>query len=88
LLETIKRSFTRQVQLTIQPGGLVTEQVEFLKNNLRKFPGKTRLKVILFDLVEQLRVEMRTTERGFEMNDEMTDFLANNPLIEVQVDTV
>lgn len=88
LLETIKKAFTRQVQLTIQPGTLLPEQIEFFKTNLKKFPGKTRLKLILFDMVEQLRVEMRTTERGFEMNDEMTDFLANNPLIEVQVDTV
>jgi hypothetical protein len=31
---------------------------------------------------------MKTTERGMEMNDEMADFLENNPLIEVQVDAL
>ena len=32
-------------------------------------------------------VQMKTTEKGFEMNDEMADFLEKNPLIDVQVDT-
>jgi hypothetical protein len=31
-------------------------------------------------------VQMKTTEKGFEMNDEMADFLEKNPLIDVQVD--
>jgi hypothetical protein len=42
----------------------------------------------MIDQVERLRVQMKTTEKGFEMNDEMADFLENNPLIEVQVDSV
>jgi hypothetical protein len=31
---------------------------------------------------------MKTTEKGFEMNDEMAEFLENNPLIEVHVDAL
>jgi hypothetical protein len=31
---------------------------------------------------------MKTTEKGFEMNDKMAEFLENNPLIEVQVDAL
>lgn len=88
LLETIKRAFTKQVQLTIQPGALLPVQVDFLRNNLKKFPGKSRLKVVLYDVAEKLKVEMRTIEKGFEMNDEMAEFLANNQLIEVCVDTL
>lgn len=87
LLETIKRAFTRQLQLTLQPGAIQPAQVEFMKTNLKKYPGKTRLKLILFDQVEKLKVEMRTVEKGFEMNDEMAEFLENNPHFEVQVDT-
>jgi hypothetical protein len=33
-------------------------------------------------------VQMKTTEKGFEMNDEMAEFLELNPLIDVQVDTL
>ncbi|MEY3577371.1 MAG: hypothetical protein RL394_954, partial [Bacteroidota bacterium] len=88
LLETIKRVFTRQLQLTLQAGSITETYANFLQNNLKKHPGKTRLKLIMIDQVERLRVQMKTTEKGFEMNDEMADFLENNPLIEVQVDAV
>ncbi len=88
LLETIKRAFTRQLQLTLQAGSISESHAAFLHNNLKKNPGKTRLKLIMIDQVERLRVQMKTTEKGFEMNDEMADFLENNPLIEVQVDAV
>ena len=88
LLETIKRAFTRQLQLTLQAGSITETYANFLQNNLKKHPGKTRLKLIMIDQVERLRVQMKTTEKGFEMNDEMADFLENNPLIEVQVDAI
>ena len=42
--------------------------------------------MILIDQVEKLKVELKTTEKGFEMNDEMTAFLEKHPEIEVQVD--
>ncbi len=58
-----------------------------MKSNLKKHPGRARLKLILLDQVEKLKVEMRTVEKGFEMNDEMAEFLENNPQFEVQVDT-
>jgi hypothetical protein len=38
------------------------------------------------DQIEKLRVQMKTTEKGFEMNDELTEFLEKTPEIEVQVD--
>ena len=87
LLETIKRTSTRQVQLTMQAGTINPEQVDFLQKNLKKHPGRSRLKLVLVDQVEKLMVQMRTLEKGFEMNDEMAEFLENNPLIDVQVDT-
>jgi DNA polymerase-3 subunit alpha len=88
LLETIKKAFTKQVQLTLQAGAIQPEQVDFLQKNLKKHPGRVRLKVVLVDQVEKLMVQMKTTEKGFEMNDEMTEFLEMNPLIDVQVDTI
>jgi DNA polymerase-3 subunit alpha len=86
LLETIKRAFTRQVQLIIQPGTIKPEFVEFFKLNMKKYPGKSRLKMTFIDQVEKIKVQMKTIEKGFEMNDEMTEFLEMNPQIEVQVD--
>lgn len=86
LLETVKRAFTRQVQLILQPGTVKPAFVEFFKKNMKKYPGKSRLKMTFIDQVEKIKVEMKTTEKGFEMNDEMTEFLVRNPEIEVQID--
>ena len=88
LLETIKKAFTRQVQLTFQAGTINVDQVSFLQENMKKNPGKSRLKFIFVDQVEKLIVSMKTTERGIEMNDEMAEFLENTPLIDVQIDTI
>jgi DNA polymerase-3 subunit alpha len=86
LLETIKRVLTRQLQMTIQPGTITQNQLDFFTQNMKKYPGKARLKVIFLDQIEKLRVQMKTTEKGFEMNDELTEFLEKTPEIEVQVD--
>ena len=88
LLETIKKSSTRQVQITLQAGSINEQHIEFFKKNLKKNPGRTRLKLIMVDQIEKLMVQMKTTEKGIEMNDELADFLEKNPLIEVQVDAV
>jgi len=88
LLETIKKAFTRQVQITLQAGYLNPDHINFIRHNFKKYPGRTRLKMNFIDQVEKLLVPLKTTERGFEMNDEMAEFLENNPLIEVQVDAV
>ncbi len=88
LLETIKKVFTRQVQLTFQAGTINVDQVSFLQENMKKNPGKSRLKFIFVDQIEKLIVSMKTTERGIEMNDEMAEFLENTPLIDVQIDTI
>jgi DNA polymerase-3 subunit alpha len=86
LLETIKRVLTRQVQMTMQPSTITQQQLDFFAQNMKKYPGKCRLKVIFLDQIEKLRVQMKTTEKGFEMNDELTEFLEKSPEIEVQVD--
>ena len=88
LLETIKKAFTKQVQITLQAGSITTEQVDFLRNNMRKHPGRVRIKFIFIDQVERLLIQMKTTDKGFEMNDEMAEFLNNHPLFDVHVDTI
>ena len=88
LLETIKKAFTKQIQLTLHAGSIQQTHVQFFRENMKKNPGKSRLKFIFIDQIEKLIVNMKTTERGIEMNDEMAEFLESNPLIEVQVDTI
>jgi DNA polymerase-3 subunit alpha len=86
LLETIKRTLTRQLQLNLTPRSFRAEHLGFFEKNLREHPGKARLKFVFSDRNAPATVVLSTLERGLEMNDEMTQFLLENPQWEVMVD--
>lgn len=88
LLETVKQSLTRSVEISMHPGAVNEQMVQFLEKNLRSFPGKSTLRFNVVEPKENLRISMYTIERGFLMNEEMADFLMNNPDIEVKVGLV
>jgi DNA polymerase-3 subunit alpha len=87
LLETIKRSLTRQIQFNINPKLFTVNQFSFIERNIKKNPGKTRLKFVFHEKKDQKMVVLSTIDKGFEMNDEMAAFLLENPDMEVNVDT-
>jgi DNA polymerase-3 subunit alpha len=51
----------------------------------RRIPGKSSIKINFYEPVENLKLSMYTLEKGFTMNDEMADFLLDNPDVEVSV---
>ncbi len=87
LLETIKRSLTRQIQFNINPKLFTVNQFSFIERNIKKNPGKTRLKFVFHEKKDQKMVVLSTIDKGFEMNDEMAVFLLENPDMEVNVET-
>jgi DNA polymerase-3 subunit alpha len=88
LLETIKKTLTRAVQLSIHPMLLQTSHIDFLERNIRSHPGKGGLKITFAEPKQQLKVMMNSPmDKGFEMNDEMAAFLDQNPDFEVTVST-
>jgi DNA polymerase-3 subunit alpha len=87
LLETIKRSLTRQIQFNINPKFFTDSQLTFIERNVKKNPGKTRLKFVFNEKKGQKMVVLSTIDKGFEMNDEMAAFLLENPDMEVNVET-
>jgi DNA polymerase-3 subunit alpha len=88
LLETVKQMLTRSVEISMHPGAVNEEMVQFLEKNLRAFPGKSTLKFNIVEPKENLRISMYTIEKGFLMNEEMADFLMNNPDVDVKVGLV
>ena len=85
LLETVKRTLTKQLIIETDPRFLTIDVVQFFEQNIRKNPGRSVFKLQLTDPTENLRVKMQTLEKGFEMNDDMAQFLMNRPDLEVQV---
>jgi DNA polymerase-3 subunit alpha len=85
LLESAKQSLTKQLELNIEPASLTPEFVDFFGKNVQKNPGKSSIKINFYEPVENLKLSMYTLEKGFTMNDEMADFLLDNPDVEVSV---
>jgi DNA polymerase-3 subunit alpha len=87
LIETIKRNLTRQVQIEVNPKDVSKDMIQFVEKNLKDFPGKATLKFLLNEPKNNLKISLMTLDNGFEMNDEMAEFLQNQPLLGVQIVT-
>jgi DNA polymerase-3 subunit alpha len=88
LLETAKQNLTRNIELTMHPAAVNPELVHFLETNVRKHPGRSALRFHIMEPKEQLKVTMFTAEMGFTMNDELANYLLNNPDLDVHVGLV
>lgn len=87
LLESIKQTLTRQVIMDVEARHIDEAMIRFIEQNVKKHPGRAGLKFNIIEPKSRFRVSMYMMENGFEMNDEMTAFLQNNPALEVQVVT-
>jgi len=85
MVETIKRSLTKQLIIDVHPKNISTNLVSFLEENVKKFPGRSTLRLNLIESKENLKISLVTMDSGFEMNEEMVDFLESNPDLDVQV---
>jgi DNA polymerase-3 subunit alpha len=85
LLETVKRSLTRQLVVDIEPRFITEDMVNFIEKNIKKNPGKSSMKVNLYEPKENWKISINTVEKGFEMNDEMAEFLLNKPELGVNI---
>jgi len=88
LLETAKQMLTKNLELRIEPASLTNEFVDFLTKNVKANPGKSSLRFQIYEPTENLEVKMYSLEKGFTMNEELADFLLDNPDVEVNVGLV
>jgi DNA polymerase-3 subunit alpha len=88
LAETLKRNLTKQVNIEAHPQHISEEIVDFVEQNLKTYPGKATLKFVLTEPKNKMKISLVTMNGGFEMNEEMIQFLEKKPELEVQVVTV
>jgi DNA polymerase-3 subunit alpha len=88
LLETVKQTLTRSIEINLHPASLTPDFVNFVDKNVRSYPGKASLKFNIIEPKDNLKVTLSTFERGFQMNEEMATFLLENPDVDVRVSVV
>ena len=87
LLDTVKKSQTKQVILDVQPQFIDQEMIDFLDDNIQQNPGATSLKINILDLTLQKKLTLSTIEKGIEVNDDLIEYLHANKHIEVSVNS-
>ena len=70
----------------MNPQDVSEEFIEFIGSNVQKFPGKSALKFNISDHLSRMKFSMYTMEKGFEMNDEMANYLQQKPELEIKVE--
>lgn len=85
LAETMKKSMTKQVTIEAHPQDINAEVVQFIEKNVRSHPGKSTLRFNLAEPKNKMKISLVTMGSGFEMNEEMIQFLENKPELDIQV---
>ena len=85
LLESIKQLLTRQLVINVEARHVKEDLIRFLEKNMKRHKGRSGLKITIQEPRQQLKVSLFTMENGFEMNDEMAQFLQSQPELDVQV---
>lgn len=86
LLETLLRNHTKKVQVHLNADAITEDLLDFMEENVKAFPGKSTLKFCVQEPSAHLQFGMCTIGKGFEMNDEMANYLQKNPLLDVQIE--
>ncbi|HEY8659730.1 MAG TPA: DNA polymerase III subunit alpha [Hanamia sp.] len=86
LLESLMKSSTKKLQIEMNPKDVSTEFIDFIEKNVQQFPGNSTLRFSINDNISKLKFGMYTLEKGFEMNDEMANYLQEKPELEIQVE--
>ena len=85
LAENVKRQLTKQLHLEVDARNVQPELVDFLESNIKKYPGKSGLRIIISEPKQNLRASFVTMDTGFEMNNDIIQYLEQKPEIDVQV---
>jgi DNA polymerase-3 subunit alpha len=88
LAENVKRQLTKQLQLEVDVRNVKSDIIGFLEGNLRQYPGKSGLRIIVSEPKKNLKVNLMTMDSGIEINNDLIQFLEGRPEIEVTVNIV
>lgn len=85
LLDTIKSTNTRQVQVSVEPKFINAEFISFMEKNFKSNPGTTTMIFVIKDPQTGLQTSMHTLEKGFTLNDDLVQFFTENEYMDIHV---
>jgi DNA polymerase-3 subunit alpha len=86
LLDEVRRTLTKRLNILLPLQKLDEELVEFLRENVKKFQGNTEMIVQVVDETGQLNTRLKTHSQKIELNDELIQFLKEQEDIRYSVE--
>ena len=86
LLESLMRTGTKKLQIEMHPQSVSQEMIEFIGENVQHYPGNATLKFCINEPTSRLKFGMYSMNKGFEMNDEMANYLQKKAELDIQIE--
>jgi len=85
LLDTIKQLHTQSISLSINSSEITENMISFFFKNIKQNRGNSSIKFILYDELEKIEVTLYSKEKSFSINDELINYLLENPDIGIDI---
>lgn len=76
LAESVKKNFTKRIQLAIPASEITKETIQFLQTNIKANKGNTSFILNIRDYADDLSVDLVSTQKGIELNSDLIQFLS------------
>ncbi|MCF3108892.1 DNA polymerase III subunit alpha [Niabella sp. CC-SYL272] len=76
LAESVIKNQTKNLKIELPVEEITKETVEFIHENLKAHKGPSTLKLSIKDAVDDVTVDLLTRGKGFEMNNELIEYLS------------
>ncbi|MBO9595067.1 MAG: DNA polymerase III subunit alpha [Niabella sp.] len=76
LAESVIKNQTKNLKIELPVEEITKETVEFIHSNLKAHKGPSTLKLSIKDAAEDVTVDLLTRGKGFEMNNELIEYLS------------
>nr|WP_317235235.1 OB-fold nucleic acid binding domain-containing protein [Niabella ginsengisoli] len=86
LAESVKKNFTKRLSLQLPATDITEDMIAFVQQNLKNNKGPSTLNFMIRDEDEDIAVELLTNGKGFEMNNELIQFLSDKENWKVKVE--
>ncbi|OSZ78280.1 DNA polymerase III subunit alpha [Chitinophagaceae bacterium IBVUCB1] len=86
LLDQVRKSMTRRVNLHIPLGKIDDVLAQFIYDNVKQHPGHTELTITVWDEEADTTVKLRTNGMKVELNDSLIQFMTGTETVEYKVE--
>ena len=88
LLDHVRKALTKRLHLLLPLQGVDEVFVDFLKTNVKKYPGNTELLFQVVDEERQMVTKLKTHNIKLEVNDELVQYIQQNDALKYSLEVV